>query len=218
MQNKNFFTQTRWLVTILLLSISTICAWGDETFELVTDVSDLSADDEIIILSSDGSYALSTNQRTSNREAVAPAANNWSISSTTVTLYASTTVQVITLEVYHDDEDDKDYWEFNVGGTNKYLYASGSSSNELKSRSSNASDYNGDWTIELDASYVATIQSIGTNSRRRMRCNTGNNPPIFACYGTSSTTGTLVKIYKKSTAACSADPSMGNASINSSFL
>ena len=79
-----------------------------------------------------------------------------------------------------------------------YLYAASSSSNHLKTRENN-SDANSQWTISITEG-IATITAQGTNSRKLMRFNPNNNNPLFACYATTSTTGTSPVLYEKSEA------------------
>ena len=63
---------------------------------------------------------------------------------------------------------------------NGYLYAASSSSNYLKTQTTN--DANGTWSIEIDGeTNVATIKAQGSNTRNWMRYN--NNNTIFSCYG-----------------------------------
>ena len=84
---------------------------------------------------------------------------------------------------------------------NGYLYASSSSGNQLKTEANLDADGNGKWTIVIDGDGAATITAQGSNSRNRMRFNpnvTSVVPsPLFACYATSSTTGSLPRLYEK---------------------
>ena len=68
-------------------------------------------------------------------------------------------------------------------------------------------------TISLNNSGEATVIFQGTtNTRNHLHFNGNNNPPIFACYASNSTTGTLVKIYKEYTAVSIASPVISLAS------
>ena len=87
-----------------------------------------------------------------------------------------------------------DMYSIEDGG---YLYASSSSSNQLKTESD--LDANGKWTIGIANNGDATITAQGSNSRKLMRFNpnTSNNNPLFACYATNSTTGSSPRLYVK---------------------
>ncbi len=80
---------------------------------------------------------------------------------------------------------------------NGYLYAASSSDNLLKTEAT--LDDNGKWTIVIDNDGDAIITAQGSNSRNLMRFNpnTSNNNPLFACYATTSTTGSLPRLYVK---------------------
>ncbi len=151
-------------------------------YELVTDASELAVGDEIIIAAASANYAISTNQKSSNRGA------------TTITKKDNTivdpndAVQIITVEA----GTKANTFAFNVGD-GKYLYASSSGSNQLKTTSTK--NDNASWAITI-ADGKATIVAQGTYTRNNMRYNPNNNDPLFACYAEGSTTGTLTSIYK----------------------
>lgn len=77
-----------------------------------------------------------------------------------------------------------------------YLYASSNSGNQLKETAAYADNENAKWTISISEG-VATITAQGTNSHNLMRFNPNSGSPLFNCYTSSSTTGTLVTVYKK---------------------
>ena len=78
---------------------------------------------------------------------------------------------------------------------NNYLYASSNSSNQLKETDVYTSNDNAKWAISIADGGLATIDAQGSNSRKRMRYNPNNNSPLFACYATDATTGSLVTVY-----------------------
>ena len=157
-----------------------------ETFDLVTDASDLSVGDEIIILEEDGDVAISTTQNTNNRGET----SNFTLSGTTVTVPSSSNVEVFTLGAStHTD----DHWTLHASGTEGYLYAANSSNNHLKTRASN-DDGNSEWDISI-SSDIASIVAQGSYTHNVMQYNSGSS--IFACYGSASQTD--LKIYRKST-------------------
>ncbi len=159
---------------------------GSGTYALVTDASTLAAGDKILIAYVNGTtkYVLSTTQNANNRAATTDATLN-----ADGTLTPGDAAQVITLE-----KDGENYL-FNVG--NRYLYAASSSSNLL--RTEETADANAKATINI-SSGNASIAFQGTNTRNVIRYNpnTNNNgSPLFSCYASTSTTGSLPQIYRE---------------------
>lgn len=171
---------------------------GTGRYVLVTDAMTLAAGDKIIIVNADADKALSTTQNANNRVAKSVSTN------ADGTITPSEAVQVITLEV----ADGK--FLFNVGGG--YLYAASSGSNYLKTE--NTADANAQATISI-SSDVATVTFQGTNTRNTMRYNPNNGNPIFSCYASTSTVGSLVKIYREQQAV---DVTLENASDNTAVI
>ncbi len=151
-----------------------------DTYVLVTDINELSAGDEIIILNYANKMAMSTNQKSNNRGAT-------SITIKGSTAYANDEVQVITLE------GDADGWYFNVG--NGYLYAASSSSNNLKTETTPDANDNAKAMIGFSG-YVASVVFQGTNTRNVLQFNTSSDG-LFACYSSASQKD--VEIFKKGT-------------------
>lgn len=145
---------------------------GDEpvagTYELITNVNDLEVGRNIIIVGkkNDDYYTMAT-QNSNNRASVAVTPN----ADGTITPDVSTAIIVLGKEV--------DNYTFAVEGG--YLYAASSGSNHLKTQAEN--DANGQWAINIAENGEATVVAQGTNTRNQMRFNTGNNPPLFSCYG-----------------------------------
>ena len=106
-----------------VMASATAAAEGD-TFELVTDATSLKAGDKVIIVAKDYGYALGTNQKSNNREAV-------SVTKTGNTVTATTATEVLTLEAGNKEGT----YAFNTGSG--YLYAASSSS--FCSRTANSS-------------------------------------------------------------------------------
>lgn len=155
---------------------------GADTYALVTDASTLAAGDKILIAYVSGStkFALSTTQNTNNRTATDDVTLN-----ADGTLMPGNAAQVITLE------KDGNNFLFNVG--NGYLYAASSNNNYLKTETT--ADANAKAAIAV-SSGNATISFQGTNTRNVIRFNPNNNSPIFSCYASSTTTGSLPQIYR----------------------
>ena len=152
-------------------------------YELVTNASELAVGDEIIIADKGtANQAISTTQNNNNRAGTAITKDGNYI------VDPSNAVQIITLT------------EGTVSGTfgfkagSQYLYAASSSSNYMKSQSTN--NANGSWKVTIAADGTATIVAQGTNTANTIRYNPNNGTPIFSCYKSTSTTGTLVAIYK----------------------
>ena len=153
---------------------------GSGTATLVTDASTLAVGDNVVIVGKDGDkyYALSTNQKTSNRGAVEVSVENGNVA-------IGNEVQKIAIEAGNVDNS----FAFNTGSG--YLYAASSTSNHLKTKTE--LDDNGSWKISISDG-AATILAQGTNTRNAMRFNYNNGSPLFACY--SNETGALASIYK----------------------
>ena len=159
---------------------------GTDSWVLVTSVSDLSSGDEIIIANVGATYAIGP-QASNNRTGKSITASNHILTE------INEDVVVITLEGTSNN------WMFNVG-SNNYLYANSSSANQLRQTTASSAGDNGKWTISIDSSSgAATIHANGSNTRNYMRYNPNGGSPIFACYASNSTTGTLTAIYKKVT-------------------
>ncbi len=144
---------------------------GDtQTATLVTDASDLTVGDRIIIAAAGYDYALSTTQNTNNR-------GQSNIAKDGITATFGTDTQVITLE------------SGAVEGTfalsvedGKYLYAPSSSANNLKTQSS--LNNNGSWHIAIGADGNAAITAAGSSTRNILRYNATSS--LFSCYAASN--------------------------------
>ena len=147
---------------------------------LVEDVNDLQVGDQIVIAAAEYDYALSTNQKTNNRDAVTIINNGDG------TIKIHSLVQVITLE----EGITSGTWSFNVGAKG-YLYADGVDENLLKSKTTK--DANGSWTISITDG-KAYVLGQGGNARETMLYNDNNK--IFSCYA-DETKGKAIAIYKK---------------------
>lgn len=149
-------------------------------WSLVTDASSLAVDDQVVIVAVDYNYALSTTQNNNNRGQAA-------ITKDGDTVAFGSDVQILTLK------------EGTVDGTfalytgSGYLYAASSSSNHLKTQTTN--NDNGSWKIEISGgpNYSATIKAQGTNTRNVMQYN--QSSALFSCY--SSASQKAIAIYKK---------------------
>ncbi len=150
-----------------------------DTFTLVTDAADLKAEDQIIIVSKEEAFALSTKQNTNNRGQIEIVKKD-----NTVELVDE--LQVITLE----EGMAAGQFAFNVG--EGYLYAASNDSNHLKVQTT--LDANGSWLITVDKDGVATVKAQGANGRNWLRHNSSSK--IFSCYGATSSQKDIL-IYKR---------------------
>ena len=150
---------------------------------LVTDVNALEVGAQIVIVANGADFALSTNQKTSNRgaEGIVKDGNFVTITEN---------VQIITLEAGAVDGT----FAFNVG--NGYLYAGSSSANQLKTQAT--VDNNASWKIEISEG-VATIKAPNSSNRNWMRYNPNNGSPLFSCYSSGQQD---IAIYMYVGAAC----------------
>jgi|GEM_PF-3134479 len=142
---------------------------GGTAYTLLTDASDLYDGDQIVIVDESGTYALSSTQNDNNRAATS---SGFSINETTLTV-SSEDVQILQVG------GSSGAWTLYTGSG--YLYAASSSSNYLKTQTTN--DANGQWAISV-SSNIASIVAQGTNSRNVMQYN--SNSSLFSCYSSAS--------------------------------
>lgn len=180
----------------------------------VEDASWLKAGDKVAIVAPDEDLAMSTTQNSYNRGSV-------SIDKDTDGDYktftsSSSDFQIFVLETGTADKS----FAFkcsNGAQAGKYIYASSSEKNNLLSKDDK--DANASFTVSVHSG-IATVVAQGENTHNVMRFNpnTTNNNPLFSCYGSNSTTGTLVSIYKQYGEAASytltVDPNTVNGTID----
>lgn len=145
-------------------------------WNLVSNVAELSAGDEVVIVAADYDFALSATQNSNNRAQAEVQKEGNAIKFTN-------DVQVITLEAGNVDGT----FAFNTGAG--YLHAASSTSNHLRTEATLTD--NSSWSIAI-ANGVATIVAQGTNTRNTMQYNQSSK--LFACY--SSASQKAVSIYK----------------------
>lgn len=142
-------------------------------YTLITNENALISGDKYIVVGIKGeAYKALGKQNTNNRAAVdVTPVNN------VITLTPATTTDdgVFELTLGQDNNNWTLYDAVNGG----YLYAASSSSNQLKVQAEN--NANGQWTIEIASTGIATIKAQGTNTRNWLRLNTSGSP--FSCYG-----------------------------------
>ncbi len=174
-----FSKKMKSMVAVMAMMVIAIPFYG-QSWNLVTSASDLAVGDSVIIVS--GNYALGTTQGNNNRAGVSITNNG-----DDVEFEEGTAVQGITLV----EGTVANSFGFYTGSG--YLYASSSSSNQLKTKDD--LDDNGSWRVTI-SNGTTTVLAQGENTRNNMRHNPNNGSPIFACYAANSTTGQPVSIYK----------------------
>ncbi|MBR3075021.1 MAG: hypothetical protein IKH11_04605 [Bacteroidales bacterium] len=161
-------------------------AGGSGDYVLVTNESELCDGDELLILNADETYALSTNQKSNNRGAVAASVSNH------VVVTVPEEAQVITLK----SGTSAGTWTLNTGIG--YLANVNGSKNKLVTVTTLSK--NATWTISVASSGEASIEA-GDGERNKLRFNPNNGSPLFACYSSGQE---AVAIFRK--AAASASP------------
>ena len=172
------------MVMVLSMFPATVFASDSATATLVTDASALSAGDKVVIMAAASDYALSTEQKTNNRGAVA-------VTRTDSTVALNDSVQILTLEAGTVDGT----FASNTGSG--YLYAAGQSKAQNGSKNYNylktqtTLDANGSWLISI-ADGVASIVAQGDNGCNVLQYNSSST--LFAAY--SSASQKAVALYK----------------------
>lgn len=145
----------------------------ETAYTLITNENALVEGDKYIIVGIKGeTYKALGKQTTNNRAAVDVTPSNDTITVVPASEVGEDAVYELTL----GQEDGK--WTLYDAVNGGYLYAASSSANHLKVQAEN--DANGQWTIEIESSGVATIKAQGTNTRNWLRLNNNGSP--FSCY------------------------------------
>ena len=182
-------------------NLSKADAAAGDIYQLVTDASTLSSGDKIVIgnASSGSIYLLSTTQNNNNRAAT----GTFAVSNNKITLTSA--AQVLTLGV------ENSHWTFYTGSG--YLYAASSSSNYLRTQTTN--NANGEWTISI-SNNNATVTAQGSNTRNILKYNSSNGG-LFACYNTAGTVSIFKEVPATSSPKLVAEPTF-NAKLGSNEL
>lgn len=166
---------------ISLFSLAILCAmmsFAQEAWLLVTDASELTVGDQVVVVAKDYNVALSTNQKNNNRGEVA-------ITKEGSEVIINNDVQILTIATGK------------VAGTlalntgSGYLYAASSSSNYLRTETT-LSD-NSSWKIEIASDGKASVVAQGANTRNVMQYNQQSS--LFAVYASASQKA--ITLYKK---------------------
>ena len=179
---KNFriFTKMKSFLAVALLLLMAVGTANAQTAQLVTDASELSVGDQIIIVATGTDVALSTTQTTNNRGVA-----NITRTGTQVT-YGSD-VEVITLQAGFAGN-------FAMSVSGGYLYAASSSNNHLKTQSS--IDANASWSFTSNGTSM-DIVAQGSYTHNILRYNSTST--LFSCYLSGQQ---AVSVYKVEVAPC----------------
>lgn len=169
------------LIAVLWLLSSVSVLHGETTWNLVTNASNLTVGDQIIIASANKDFALSTTQNANNR-------GQADIVKSESQCTLSPEVQVITLQ----SGTLPNTLALFVG--DGYLYAASSSSNYLRTQAEN--DANGSFVIEIGENGVATVKAQGENTNNNLRYY--SNSGLFSCYANTEGNVCIYKAFSSS--------------------
>ena len=163
------------LAVVMVLSVMPTMALAEgeaKTATLVTDVTTLKVGDEVVIAAKDADFALGTNQKTNNREAVAVTKDGSKLTLTEK-------VQTLTLQ----NGTKENTFAFYTGSG--YLYAAGKSkaqganTNQNHLKTGKTLTDNASWKIEI-AEGAASVVAQGENGCNILRYNA--NSKLFSAY------------------------------------
>ena len=154
----------------------TVAELTGDAYTLVTNVSDLKANDKVIIVNTEAGKAMGQ-QNNNNRAATEV---NFDDDNNAI-VPSNSDIQVFTLE------GNSNGWYFNTGSG--YIYAASNSSNQLKTQ--NGKDDNAKAVITITSDGTSVVFQR-TNGRNTLQYNSTND--IFSCYASASQLP--VQIYK----------------------
>ena len=176
-----------------LVTVTEGSGGGEMTWTKVTDSSDLSAGDKVVIVASDYDYALSTTQNSNNRGRTIVTKTGDTVS------WDGSDVQELTLATGSVSNT------FAFGTGSGYLYAAGSGKNYL--RTQNSIDGNASFTVSI-SSGIATLTAQGTNTNNILRHNNSN--AIFSCYASGQQD---VCLYKGEEGSITPEPTLSSIAV-----
>ena len=160
----------------------------------VEDVSWLAAGDRVTVVANGYNYAMSPVQQEKYRERIAITKGT---DGDYTILSSYTGIQEFILETGTVAES-FGFWCDNGANANKYIYASSSSSNDLKSQ--DALDANASFTIVSAGGGAMLVTAQGTNTRNLLKYNDANTR--FSCYGSGQQDVAIYKYYGGSKPTC----------------
>lgn len=150
-------------------------------YEKVTSTSSLASGNTVLICNTGATYAIG--EQNSNNRAQADV-TAYEEDSKNYVYFTGTDVRELTVG------KSGDYFTFHDAIQGGYLYAASSSSNHLRTQATN--NANGEWTLDIPSSGEATVTAHGSNTRNKMRYNSGSS--LFSCYSSGYQ---AVVFYKK---------------------
>ena len=201
---------------VLCLMLGFGVASAQTTYTKVTGADQLVIGGKYIIVAEDatnGAFAMG-GQKPNNR-----AANTITISGNTVSITEATQNstdnvpnQAVAL-VLGAAAGNAEYYTFYDAINSGYLYASSSSSNQMKTQATN--NENGEWNITFNGNACSIVAS-GSSNRNVMQFNYNSGTPLFSCY--ASANQTAVSLYVDA-ATLSTDPAITvTAPANNAFF
>lgn len=180
-------------------------ASAQTTYTKVTSADQLVIGGKYIIVAVDatnGAFAMG-GQKPNNRAANTVTINENSVTITEATQNSTDNVANEAIAfVLGAATENAEYYTFFDAINNGYLYASSSSSNQMKTQATN--NVNGEWDITFNGN-VCSIVASGSENRNVMQFNYNNGTPLFSCY--ASANQTAVSLYVDA-ASLSDDPAM----------
>ena len=143
---------------------------------LVTDASELAANDYIIVAAAAENFAMKSYESGNNckQVAITKFGNN--------NCFLTWTEEIGVFQLLANGSN----YTIQDVNTKQYLYAAGSgTSNQLKANNNIATDENASkyvWTIAVDENGIATVKATSEN-RNWLRYNTNSGSDLFSCYG-----------------------------------
>lgn len=184
---------------IMLLAMIWSAGWAavGDTYTMVTNISQLSVGDVVVIGNAANKKVMGDQSGTKFRIALDGTYSN-NVFTDTKGKFAEVTLEAA---------DNGWYLKTNTG----YLYANSSSSNTINtSASSTAQGKNAIANITISNNGDATITFTGSNTHNSIRYNDNKNQMRFSCYE-STNTMPLVQIYKKGSVVSKEDPKIAFA-------
>lgn len=183
--------KTLLFLAVVLMGMSMM---AQTTYTKVTSASELEAGANYLIVGYDEAlgYCAMSYQKSNNRHAIQVTESGGTISLIPASSASSQTeAYQITLG------GAAGAWTFFDELKGGYLYAANSSSNQLKTQTTN--NANGQWSIVFEGDGTAVVTAQGENTRNVMRFNenSSNGDPLFNCYLPTSTAGVNVMFYKE---------------------
>jgi len=150
--------------------------YSDSTYEMITSVDQFDINRKMAFVAKSANYAMSTNQKTNNRDQTEVVKDNNANTITMTETVAAFTVETGTVSGTYSFKD-----------ANGYIYAAGTSSTQNYLKSKSTKDNSGSFSLSFNAATgVANIMANGSGNNY-LRYN--SNSKLFACYATSGQQG-----------------------------